>query len=239
MKKRIDICIPALNEADIILETLSELDILANEHSNFDWRFIVVDNGSTDNTANIVSGVNNSRYSVIKLSERGKGLAVREAALVSEADFFGYIDADLSAPPSYLINLVNEVKAGASIALGSRLINSSEVKRSAWRTVTSKLFNAYASLMVPVPVSDTQCGLKIMDKQGKLVLTECVENGWFFDRELIGKAAKGNLKISEIPIKWQEFYYPGRKSKLNLFIGGLSSLITLYKIRASVKNYKQ
>jgi glycosyltransferase involved in cell wall biosynthesis len=237
MKKRIDICIPALNEEKIILQTLSELDTLANQNPEFDWHFIVVDNGSDDNTANIVLGVNNPRYVVIKLSNKGKGLAVREAALKSNADYFGYIDADLSASPSHLMDLVHELEKGSTVAVGSRLVDSSEVERSSWRTITSKLFNTYAALMVPVPISDTQCGLKVMDRKGREILADCKEDGWFFDREFIGKASKSNLFISELPIRWQEFHYPDRKSKLNLFRDGLASFIVLYRVRQSIKKY--
>lgn len=156
---RIDICIPAYNEEKIIAEAVYSVSEALSLIPNITWRVIVSENGSVDNTAQYARTA--GAY-VISTSESGKGGAIIAAARVSQADIFGFIDADLSADPTYIAILLKEIYKGADIAIGSRLLKKEETSRSIFRTVTSIMFNMLRKSLLGVRVSDAQCGLKLM-----------------------------------------------------------------------------
>lgn len=235
--EEITICIPARNEESVILPTLDAIIAMCDIHTQFSWRILVVDNASEDDTAGRVLTYADPRVVVISEITLGKGAAVVTGAKQCRSTYFVYIDADLSANPHQIPVLIEKVREGNDIAIGSRLLNESIVHRSLWRTTTSKLFQMYAQIMVPVSVSDSQCPLKVMNEAGYVVLASCVDTGWFFDREFLAKAWKQKLLIEEVPIFWEEFRYPNRKSKLHVLSAGLQSLVSLWKIRNEVNKF--
>jgi glycosyltransferase involved in cell wall biosynthesis len=236
--RKIEICIPAFNEAEIIVPTLEAVLATCEKLQDKDVVVTVVDNNSTDDTATLVKTHKDPRVRVMHESVQGKGLAVKAAAKHSTADLFIYIDADLSATPDNIGTMLEQIELGADIVVGSRLTDTTLVNRSFWRTLVSRAFVLYADTVVPVGVSDSQCGLKVMRQEGREILAECIHNGWFFDREFLAKAEKRSLHIVEVPITWNEFVYPNRKSKLRVVKDGLRSLYELLQIRSSVKKYK-
>jgi hypothetical protein len=76
-----------------------------------------------------------------------------------------------------------------------------------------------------------------MNTRGRAILTSCIDKGWFFDREFLAKAHKRGLVIKEIPIFWEEFRYPNRKSKLHVVRAGLQSIVSLLRIRLEVNRF--
>jgi len=235
--EEINICIPAFNEEKVILQTIDALLHFCDLYPNYIWKVTVIDNGSTDATFDVVASINDARVHVLRQPIKGKGAAVSLAAKKCTSQILVYIDADLSADPEQILLLLRVVESGADIAVGSRLIATDKVRRSFWRTTTAHVFKLYAEILVPVPVTDSQCGLKIMNKKGVEILASCVDRGWFFDREFLAKAHKRNLHIVEVPIAWEEFRYPNRKSKLHIFKAGIESLSSLVRIRTEVSKF--
>lgn len=235
--EEVEICIPVLNEEDIILLTLDVLIELCNSNPQYRWKIVVVDNGSTDATASLVQSCVDVRVSLLKQPQKGKGAALVLGAQSSQADYFAYIDSDLSADPKQIIELLQRIQEGADIVVGSRLLDTHTVHRSGWRTLTSYIFKSYADILVPVPVVDSQCGLKVMNKRGVHIFSSCIEKGWFVDRELLAKAQKKKLTIVEVPIRWEEFRYENRKSKLHVLQVSLQSIKSLWRIRKEVQEY--
>jgi glycosyltransferase involved in cell wall biosynthesis len=227
----LDICIPAFNEEDIIEEAIGEvrhalasLDIAA--------RLTVASNGSTDGT---VARAQMMGVEVLDLPEAGKGGAVIAAAKLSKADYFGFIDADLSANPSDIKMLFAPLIQGeADIAIGSRLQNTRLVKRELFRTLSSRLFNSIRSVLLGISVEDTQCGLKLMNTKGKEKLVACIEKGWFFDMEFLARANHAGLRIKEMAIHWDENRFPKRKSKLNVIRDGIAGIFAMVRIRRAL-----
>lgn len=234
--KTVELCIPAYNEAPIILETIEELLKVCATRPDLSFKITVADNGSSDGTSEVVTM--HGKASLFSVSKKGKGIAIIEAARNSDADVFCFIDADLSADPKHILDLLLELEQGADIAVGSRLLNTEQVSRSSWRHLTAHLFKFYADVLVPISVQDSQCGLKMMNRAGMDILVSCKEEGWFFDREFLAKSVKRKLRITEIPVVWEEFRYPGRKSKLNLVKDGFKSLERLWVIRRIVRNFR-
>lgn len=227
------LCIPTYNEEEIIATTISDLSaVLSHFLNNLDWDIVVADNGSDDMTKDRVLSVDSVRVSVLTISERGKGAAIRAAAATSDSDFFGFIDADLSADPLVIPEMLTMLQFGeCDIVVGSRFLDSRAVQRGMWRSFSSRAFNFLQGLILGVEVGDTQCGLKIMNKKGVDALRRCAEKSWFLDLELLALAEKLDLKIKEVPVRWQEFHYEGRTSKLKVFRDGFSAIIAMLRMR--------
>lgn len=227
---KIEICIPAFNEVRIIAKS-AEAVLKVFRAAGKEVIVTVADNASTDGTASIAKGIEG--VSVISIPTRGKGAAVVAAARHSSADFFGFIDADLSADPEDIMSLLPFVERGdCDIAVGSRLLDRTMVDRGILRTLSSQIFNIFRKVIVGVDaVEDTQCGLKVMNARGREILAECAETGWFLDIEFLARAERAGLRIREIPIRWNEYTFPGRDSKLNLFRDSIAAIRAMLRIR--------
>ena len=230
----IEICIPAFNEEGVIAEAVEAVRRVFRAEGKA-ATIIVSDNGSTDGTARAAEGIEGVK--LIRISMRGKGAAVVAASRASRADVFGFIDADLSADPAEIPKLLSAVERGlCDIAIGSRLADGATVDRGAFNTLSSRLFNAARKVILGIKeVQDTQCGLKLMNVRGREILSECTETGWYFDIEFLARAKHAGLRIREIPISWNEFRFPGRKSKLNHFRDGLKTLPAFFRIWKNVR----
>lgn len=202
---------------------------------NLEWHIVVVDNASSDKTAQKVREHNHPGTTVLEVFEKGKGQAIRAAAGYADADLFGFIDADLSAHPSAVYSLLQEIQNGADIAIGSRLLDPRAVRRGFLRTLSSRAFNAIRKYMLGINVVDSQCGLKIMNRSGVSVLNQCKENTWFLDVELLARAQDMGLKISEVPIRWDENHYKGRVSKLSVVRDGFGAIKAFFRIRQNMR----
>ena len=228
---RLDICIPAYNEASIIPDTIRTVLRSVEGLAGVSSRVVVVDNSSTDGTADAARSVAHPSVSVLSISLRGKGAAITEAARISTADFFAFIDADLSAHPDDIETLLAPIIASqADIVIGSRLLDQRIVSRNILRTISSKMFNAVRRAILGIRVLDSQCGLKIMDEKGRRLLARCQETGWFFDLEFLARAERAGLSIREVPVRWEEERYVGRSSKLRPIKDGILALIAMGRI---------
>ena len=229
---RTEICIPAFNEERIIAEAVQAV-ARAFREAGREALITVADNASTDRTASIAGGI--PRVSVLPVPVRGKGAAVIAAVRRSEADLFGFIDADLSVNPREIISFLTPLEGNeCDIVIGSRLLDSTIVDRGMFRTLLSKTFNILRRMIVGVNVEDTQCGLKVMNARGKEILAKCTETGWFFDMEFLARAERAGLRIREVPIHWHEFRFPGRASKLNLLCDSVGALCAMFRIRRAI-----
>lgn len=229
--KSLDICIPAYNEADVIEETVREVAQVLSMAGVPMWRITVADNGSNDGTAAVVEAVAHPNVHVLHVSGRGKGRAIRECAGRSQADVFGFIDADLSAAPEHIPEFLAELDKGAHLVIGSRLKDVRTVDRSAVRTFSSRMFNWYAERMLGLGVQDTQCGLKLMNSEVRALCAASTEETWFLDLELLLLARLHGHVVSELPVQWQECRYSGRKSKLSMVQDGLQAACVISDLR--------
>ena len=226
---KIELCIPAFNEERVIAESAMRVrDALRTISS--DSRVTVVSNASTDVTAARAGSVEGLH--VLQIKERGKGAAIVASARESHTDFFGFIDADLSADPSDITVLFRALERGeCDIAIGSRLMDTGMVERTWMRTMSSRAFNMLRKLLLGISAQDSQCGLKLMNERGRSILASCQETGWFLDMELLFCAERAGLRVHEIPIHWNEQRYEGRASKLRVMRDGIGALTAMMRIR--------
>jgi len=208
MPHSVDIVIPTLNEAHALPRSLPIVHSFLIEHlSEYRWNLLVADNGSTDGTADVARDISTQlpAISVIELTRAGRGHALSTAWLQSDADFLSYMDVDLSSELSVLPELLKQLVSGWDIAVGSRHLSTSQVRRSLRRSILSQGYNFTARKVLGMRFSDAQCGIKAITAPAARDLLPRVRNGgWFFDTELLALAQTLGYRIAELPVRWTE-----------------------------------
>ncbi len=242
---RVQVVVPVYNEARIIARTLEEVLAFAREHPAY--RFIFVDDGSTDGTTELVrdrlDGVGAPASLVALDSNRGKGRAVRtgvERALRT-LDLAGhgthgrvcFIDGDLAYGLDHLDPLAAALES-FDVVIGSRSLAPVERARiSAPRRLMGGAFNAMARALIALPHRDTQAGLKgFRARAAREVFRRQRHDGFAFDAELIFLARRLGFSVGEVPARISpEHSY--KASKVNLVRDPFRMLRALLDIRAA------
>ena len=170
---------------------------------------MIADNGSTDGTGPLARELEaaDSRVKALLLTIRGRGLALREAWMRSDADIVSYMDADLSTDLDHLPELMEMVASGrCDVAIGTRLARGAKTKRSLKREVTSRGYVALIRTTFPrMQITDAQCGFKALSREAARAIVPKIENRmWFFDTEMLILAHREGYKICELPVRWDE-----------------------------------
>lgn len=195
---------PAYNEALRIDATLHKIRVYAAAQP-FPVEVIVVDDGSTDATAEVVARFPEVR--ILRVSpNRGKGHAVRHGALASTGEFVLFTDADLSAPIEEADKLLSALRSsGAASAVGSRALRREliGVRQPVFRDYSGRIYNLLVRLFTGLRIHDTQCGFKLfrMDATRRAFELQRVE-GFGFDPELLFLIERTGGEIVEVPVRW-------------------------------------
>jgi len=217
MSVSLSIVVPAYNEAVRLGTTLPKiLDYLSNNVPESE--LIVVDDGSTDNTAaaasEILSAAERVRTSVLSYqSNLGKGRAVRLGLLASRGEVALFSDADLSTPITETPRLVEPILSGeCDLSFGSRALDRTLIGvHQPWRREQGgRVFNLVVRLATGLPFWDTQCGFKAFRMSVCLPIIEGATVDRFgFDVELLYIAYRAGLRLKEVPVRWD--HYEGSK----------------------------
>jgi dolichyl-phosphate beta-glucosyltransferase len=211
------IVLPAYNEQGRIGPALDDLfDYLdappvEGVHPRIDA--LVVDDGSTDRTADLVRERAASRppdsasLAVMTVPHAGKGAAVKAGMLAATGDLVVFADADMATPPTELPKLV-EALATADVALGSRIQPDGSDMRAtqpAYRRALGALFHLLASIWVVGDVKDTQCGFKgFTHEAARDLFARQRVTSIVFDVELIHLARRRGYRLAVVPIRWED-----------------------------------
>ena len=202
----VDIVVPVYNEEADLESSVRRLRAYLDDRFPFASAITIADNASTDATWSIARLLADSMPGVraLHLDEKGRGRALRQAWLASEAPIVAYTDVDLSTDLDALLPLVAPLLSGHSqVSTGSRLAFGARVTRGPKRELISRSYNLILRTVLRVGFRDAQCSFKAMRADvARLLLPEVRDQAWFFDTELLVLAERAGLRVHEVPVDW-------------------------------------
>ena len=201
----LSVVIPAYNEARRLPATLARVrDYLAARGAGHE--ILVIDDGSSDATADVARGTGAPVRVLRHTPNRGKGYAVRRGMLAATGARRLMTDADLSTPIEDLARLEAELDHGFAVAIGSRAVAGAriEVHQPAYREAMGRLFNVLVQTLLLPGLADTQCGFKLFTAAAaETAFSACRLDGFSFDVEALYVARRRGLRIAEVPVVWR------------------------------------
>ena len=221
--------IPAYNEESRLPKTLTDAAAYLDQWG-IDYRVIVVDDGSKDNTAALASAYG-PRFSTIRQPNGGKGSAVKKGLLAATGRVVAFTDADLPYDLIALTAAYETVRAGdADAVFGSRDMTDSAslVERQFLRTVASQVFRGIVTFLVSRQIRDTQCGLKVFSRSAaQAIFSRATINGFAFDAEAVFLAHCLDLRLQRVPVTLINEY----ASTISLSRNAIPMLLDVLRVR--------
>jgi glycosyltransferase involved in cell wall biosynthesis len=227
------IVIPAYNEAKRLPRALQPI-LAFIEARSWDAEVIVVNDGSTDDTADVVrqfSAINPAVCLIDNPVNCGKGQSIRDGVHRATGDIIIFADADNSTPIEDAEKLVQAIVEGADIAIGSRWVDRKlQVHPQPWyRRLNGRLYNLLLRNILDLDFKDTQNGFKAFTSAAaKTIFSLQRIGGWGFDAEVLYLAQKFGFTVREIPV---EYTYYAEGSKIRPYRDGARMLSELLKVR--------
>lgn len=228
VKPFLSFIIPAYNESERIQESLEKInEFFSNQ--DYTSEIIVVDDGSSDNTIDVVK--NNSFVKIISQGKnKGKGAAVRRGMLGAAGEIRLFSDADLSTPVYETNKLINEIKNGTDVCIGSRALDYSSIKKHQpfYREFMGKFFNRIVQTLVIKGIQDTQCGFKAFKEKAAIdIFNDAQIDGFGFDVEILYLANMKGYSVKEVSVEW----YNDERSKINPITDSAKMFQEVLKVR--------
>jgi ubiquinone/menaquinone biosynthesis C-methylase UbiE len=208
----VSVVVPARNESGNIERILREIPQMGAG-----TEIIFVEGNSTDDTWEVLERVvreaNSPRVRLLKQPGKGKGDAVRAGFAAATGDVFMILDADLTVPAEMLPRFYNAIQSGrAEFANGTRLVYAMDQRAMQFLNLLANHFFAWAfSYVLGQPVRDTLCGTKVLRREAydKIVANRAYFGDFdpFGDFDLLFGAARLNLRIMDVPIRYRERVY--------------------------------
>ncbi len=231
-RPHLSVLIPAFREERRIAATLHEIIVFLHRQP-YTSECIVVDDGSDDDTCAVIGRVRAETGYPIQLERhtvnRGKGAAVQTGMQLARGAYTLFTDADNATPIAEAQKLLAAAAAGADIAIGSRYVSGSDVRKrqSVLRRFMSRGGNALFRLMLGLRLHDTRCGFKLFTATARqTVFPRQTLARWGFDTEILVIAALHGLRIVEVPVVW----YDRERSTIHPVRDSLRSFHELYCI---------
>jgi len=233
---KIAVILPVYNEANCIEQTFDR--ILEFSQKNHAYNFIIVNDGSTDNTLEIIENQLKSfpthHIKLISYSHRqGKGYAVKKGGEYVDADCICFMDGDLAYSLEHLEPLVEKLEK-FDVVIGCRNLDRENFRNlTLLRKISGKIFNLISRAILNLKYRDMQAGLKGFKKiPAQEIFKRQTLTGFSFDAELLFLAKKKGYTIGEIParVSQQHLY---KLSQVNILKDSLKMLICLFKIRSN------
>lgn len=232
MEPTYSIVIPAYNEQSRISSTLER--VLSFVHAQgWDAEVVVVNDGSRDNTAEIVQSFaakDPSLRLIDNPGNHGKGYSVRNGMLRARGSIILFSDADLSSPIEESVKLFAALESGADIAIGSRWLRAElqTQRQPLHRQLFGRIFNLLLRTTLGLQFADTQCGFKAFKRAAAHAIFpwQKIER-WGFDPEILFLARKFGFKVQEVPVAWGHV----GDARINPIIDGARMFQEMLRIR--------
>ena len=222
MEPRLSLVIPAFNETGTIELALER--VLAHP---FVCEVIIVDDGSTDGTRDVLEAIDDPRVRVIfHETNQGKGAALHTGFRHATADFVGVQDADLEYDPADLARLLKPLVEGrADVVYGSRFASGDEHRvLYFWHSIGNKVLTLASNMVTDLNLTDMETCYKVFRREVIQGL-DLEETRFGFEPEVTAKVAAQNLRIYEVGIS-----YSGRTYDEGKKIGWKDGVRALYCI---------
>ena len=231
---RLSIVIPAYNEGARIESALDRVLTCVAERG-WNAEVLVVDDGSSDNTAAIVQRWMETHHNLQLIhneGNRGKGYSVRNGLLQAAGQIVMFTDADLSSPIEEAERLFAALNEGADVAIGSRWLDKQKqtIHQPLYRRFFGRCFNWVTRKVIGLPFKDTQCGFKAFKREAAQTIfrLQTIER-WGFDPEILFIARKLKYKIVEVPVTWGH----DERSRISYLKDGMKMLQEMAEIRGN------
>ena len=232
------VILPVHDEAWLIGSVLGQVTDFARKHPS--WRFVFVDDGSLDETpelieehiASLSSGHGTANLELMRqVPNAGKAAAVRTALLLAPEEIVCFTDGDLAFPLEHLDTLVAALD-NAEVAIGSRaLTNSPQQNITMTRRFVGSTFNLVVRIVTGLPYRDTQAGLKgFRNQAAQLLFREQIVDNFAFDAEILYLAKTFGMQVKEIPANVSQ-RHSYKKSRVNMLRDPLRMLVSLVRMR--------
>lgn len=210
---KLSVVIPSFNEeANVRKGVLNEVESYLKKQ-NYDYEVLIVDDGSTDNTKQLVREQikDKKNFKLIENTHGGKAITVMTGLLESKGELALFTDMDQATPIGELEKLLPEFEKGLDIVIGSR---HGRKGAPVIRKIAAWGFSILRGIILGLPFSDTQCGFKAFNRESIEAIFPKIKKEWGvvhfkggavnagFDVEILFIAKKLGFKIEEVPVEW-------------------------------------
>lgn len=228
----LSVVIPIYNEEKIVKKNVLTI-IKYLDHKVPSWEIILVNDGSSDKTLEVVKKLKEKlkNVTIVNLKNNmGKGAAIRNGMKIVKGDYVVFMDIDLATPLKHLESLLKYLSSGYDVVIGTRRAKKSKVivPQPRIREFLGTGFTFITRLILATNVSDFTCGFKGFSKvASKKVFPKAKIDRWSFDAEILFLAKKYELKITEVPVIWKD----RRETRVRLWPDMPQSFFDLIRIR--------
>jgi dolichyl-phosphate beta-glucosyltransferase len=205
MKKgMMTVILPVYNEEKILNGILGKIKSFVKQ--NPDYEFLIVNDGSTDNTKRIIKdNLDKNTENILFLSypqNHGKGYAIKRGVDIAKGEHISFLDGDLAYSLNHL-KIMRKELLNYDLVIGCRdFIKENEESIKLKRKITGKTFNYLSRKIMGFSFRDTQAGIKgFRNKAAKELFRKQFIRGFAFDVEILYRAIKNNYKIHQIPVR--------------------------------------
>ena len=228
---KLSIVIPAYNEEERMAKAVEALNAFLPGLEPAP-EIIVVDDGSTDRTTNILSAAP-ARFAYQLISyrpNRGKGYALKQGILRAAGDYVLFLDVDMSTPLTEFRNFREAIGRGVAVIIGSRKTAGSLIlkSQSPLRRKLGEGFSFLSRVFLAPGISDFTCGFKVFrrDAAQRIFKAQRIAR-WAYDTEVLFLARRFGYAIEEVPVSWEN----DERTKVHLVRDVVRSFSDLLRIK--------